>query len=83
MSGTVLDSGLRFFIFRAVAGNPASASQAKGSIIMGKTRSYHDRFYYTDEDFGTRPDLVHKRAYAAQLEREAKIWQRRNSNREN
>ena len=50
---------------------------------MGKTRSYHDRFYYTDEDFGTRPDLVHKRAYAAQLEREAKIWQRRNSNREN
>lgn len=49
---------------------------------MGKSRSYHDRFYYTDEDFGAQPDLVHQQAYAAQLEREAKIWRRRNSNRE-
>ena len=43
---------------------------------MGKT--YHDRFYYTDEDFGAEPDLVHKEAYAAQLKREAAIWARRN-----
>lgn len=45
---------------------------------MGKTRSYHDRFFYTDEDLGSPVDLVHQQAYAAQLEREAKIWQRRN-----
>jgi len=43
---------------------------------MRKTRSYHDRFYYTDEEI-TEPDLVHQQAYAAQIEREAKIWQRR------
>ena len=46
---------------------------------MGKTRSYHDRFYYTDEEFEAQPDLVHKQAYEAQLER-ARIWHRRNSN---
>lgn len=44
---------------------------------MGKTRSYHDRFYYTDEEFEAQPDLVHQRAYAAQIEREAVIWRRR------
>jgi len=77
VSGTVLDNRLRFFIFRPVAGNPASASQAKGFISMGKTRSYHDRFYYSDDDLGSPVDLVHQQAYAAQLEREAKIWQRR------
>lgn len=47
---------------------------------MGKTlrRSYHDRFYLTTEEI-EGPDLVHQRAYEAQLQREAAIWARRKS----
>ncbi len=50
---------------------------------MGKTHSYHDRFYYSDEDFGSPPDLVHEEAYAAQLEREARIWRQRKPSSKN
>ena len=39
---------------------------------------YRSVIFYTDEDLGSPIDLVHQQAYAAQLEREAKIWQRRN-----
>jgi hypothetical protein len=51
---------------------------------MGKTlrrSGYHDRFYLTTEPIEgeSNVDLVHKRAYEAQMQREAAMWKRRRS----
>lgn len=38
--------------------------------------SYHDRFYYTDEEFDVQPL---KQAFEEQMRRETVLWKRRES----